>query len=334
MKTLGDKGMLTRPQEWLYVKILAVAVVVTFLLLSVVQGEQFLSVTNFQSMAFQSVELGILTLAMSIAILLAGIDLSVIAIANLTAIAVATYLKSTNAEVLSAVDYVSVLVITLGVGGVCGFINGLLIGRLGVPAILATLATMTLFGGLAIGYTGGSAISGMPEGFSALGNGTLSGIPVPLIIFCVLVVGLWVMFEKTIFGTELYCIGANPRASLYTGIDVGGVITKAYTLIGVMAALAGLIILSRTNAANPDYGSSYILTTILIVALGGVSVLGGKGKLLGVVLAIVLLQLFSTGLNMMLYRTSGSNFLKDVIWGVLLLSVLVLMHYLGNKGRK
>ncbi|OLQ93601.1 hypothetical protein BIY22_01350 [Vibrio panuliri] len=326
--------MLSRPYEILHVRILAIAIVLTLLLLTVVQGEHFLTATNFQSMAFQSVELGILSLAMCIAIVLAGIDLSIIAIANLAAIAVATYLKSAEVEVLSIAHLLVCVGIACAVGVICGALNGYLIGYLGVPAILATLATMTLYGGLAIGYTGGAAISGMPQGFDVIGNGQWFGVPIPMLIFLVILALLWRMFETTVFGTHLYCVGANPKASQYSGIPVAKVLLKAHTLIGVLAAIAGLIILSRTNSANPVYGSSYILSTILIVALGGVSVLGGKGKILGVAMAIVLLQLFSTGLNMLLYKTSGSNFLKDVIWGVLLLAIIVMMHYLLNRGNR
>ncbi|ASK53783.1 ABC transporter permease [Vibrio tarriae] len=330
----SDHGMLSRPQERLHVRVLAIAIAIVLVVLLAVQGSQFLSVTNFQSMAFQSAELGLLTLAMALAILLAGIDLSILAIANLSAIAVASYLKSVDGAAFGLFDVGIAVMIAIVVGVVCGAINGLLIGFLSVPAILATLATMTLYGGFAIGFTGGSAISAMPEGFAVLGNGTLFGVPVPLLIFLLFGLGLWLILEKTILGTEMYCVGSNPKASLYSGIDIRWVYFKTHTLIGVIAAITGLVILSRTNSANPDYGSSYILSTILIVALGGISVLGGKGKISGVILAIALLQLFSTGLNMMLYKTSGSNFLKDVIWGLLLLFVIAVMHFFQQQGRK
>lgn len=329
-----DKRAPVNPRDRRYVKTMWLITILLIAYLSIAFPSDFLSKVTLQSVTFQFSELGIFTLAMALSILLAGIDLSVIATANLAAIFAAMYLKTLNYETAGLGDFVIAGLIAAVTGLLCGLINGILVGFVEIPAILATLATMTLYGGLAIGITGGHAISNMPPGFAQLGSGTLLLVPIPFIVFAVLSAAVWFILEKTPFGQKIYLTGTNIKAAKYSGIDGRLINFKAYTLMGVISAAGGMIVLSRTNAANPDYGSSYVLTTILIVALGGISVLGGKGKIMGVLLAVVLLQLISTLMSLYMYSISGSNFFKDFAWGILLLGIIALMNYLDDRARK
>ena len=335
MTTLQAPAGLKRLPAFNHQMLLLVLTIIMFCLLSLFKPGQFLTITNMQSMSFQFSEVGILAIAMSLAILLAGIDLSVVATANLSSILAAIYMTNAVSNQLPG-DSTGMIIsggvlIALFAGSLCGMINGLLIGYVGVPAILATLSTMTLFGGIAMGITNGQAVSRMPEGFEFLGNGLISGIPAPLILFVLVGFAVWLILERTRFGTEIYLLGTNPRSSIFSGIENARIAFYVHTLIGFLSALCGLIMLSRTNSASAGYGASYILTTILIAAMGGISVLGGKGKMTGVLISTVLLQMVSTGFNMLLYRQSGGNFFRDFVWGALLVLVIAFMHWHQNR---
>lgn len=304
---------------------------VMFLVFTLISPKIFLSVNNLQSIAFQFSELGILAIAMCLAVVPGGIDLSIVSSANLSAVIMAIFLK--NMSVSTNMPIVILILITIAVGilvgSISGFINGLIIGYLEIPPILATLVTMTLYQGLAIGITKGTTVASIPKEFLYLGTGTFFGIPIPLIIFIFVAIVINILLMKHKFGYNIFLIGTSQKASSLTGIVIRKNIALLHTVIGIISALAGVIILARTNSASAYYGASYILSTILIVILAGVSILGGKGHFVGVVIAIVFLQVLSTGFNIVLQSVSGSNFLKDFIWGLL----LILMIFM-NKSDK
>ncbi len=306
---------------------LLVLVGLIFALMSLAMPKQFPTVTNLESMAFQMSEVGILTVAMALAMLIGGIDLSVTATANLSSITAGLVMVH-----LARPDHPSPVVlpvvvlgfmVAMAVGVVCGLANGLLIGRVGVPAILATLGTLTLYTGLAYGITKGRAVHGVPDPVLFLGIGKFLGIPMPLVIFFAVLVVVSIALNHTTYGFKVYLLGSNPTAARFCGIDNPGIILRTHLIAGLLSAITGIVTLARTNSAHADYGSSYILTTILVAALGGVAVTGGSGRVGGVALALAALQMLSTGFNMLLLRFSGSNFFRDFAWGCLLLFVMV-----------
>jgi simple sugar transport system permease protein len=318
-----------------HVMLLFGIVVVVFLAMSIARPTMFPTAGNISSMAFQVSEIGILTLGMMLAILIGGIDLSVNATANLSAIFAGLLLAwlMPGGDVSGGAAGYIVLAIGLAwaTGAVCGFINGLLIAYVEVPAILATLTTMTIYTGLAFGITKGTSISGFAAPVLFLGNGYLLGIPMPLVVLTLCVFVVWFILSRTTFGFKIYMLGSNPTAAEFSGIDNRRIILATHTLAGLLSATAGFVSLARTNSANPEYGVSYILMTILIAVLGGVSVYGGHGKVSGVVLALAALQLLSTGFNMLLVRHGGSNFFRDFAWGLLLLLVMTATFLLDNR---
>ncbi len=301
---------------------LAIIAVIVFALMGILSPERFLSAQNLTSMAFQFPEFAILALAMTLAMMTGGIDLSVVGIANLSAVIAALILTEFADPSLSIQASLLLLGFALGVslciGAVAGLLNGTLVAFLGLPPILATLGSGLVFTGLAIALTGGSAVMGFPEVVAWIGNTQLLGIPTPLLIFIVLAVALHILMTRTAFGLRISMYGTNPLAALYAAVDVNGMLLRVYTLSGLFASVAGMVIMSRANSAKADYGSSYLLLAVLIAVLGGVNPYGGYGRVVGVVLAVLSMQFLSSGLNML----QVSNFARELIWGVLLLFVM------------
>ncbi|WP_324716560.1 ABC transporter permease [Carboxydochorda subterranea] len=309
-------------------RLLAITVVV-FVTMSLVRPDRFFTPDNFSSMAFQFPEFGLLAIAMMITMLTGGIDLSIVGIANLSGILAAltlTRLMPPDAAGIQVVLYSLLAVaISLVTGIACGLFNGFLIGYVGIVPILATLGTMQLYTGIAIVITQGAAVYGFPDIITFLGNGSLWIFPVPFLIFGAFALAFSLLLNKTSYGFKLYLMGTNPTAARFSGIDNTLMLLKTYMLSGLMAAVAGFVVLARTNSAKADYGSSYTLQAILIAVLGGVNPSGGFGTVLGLVLAILTLQFLSSGFNMLRF----SNFFKEFIWGAVLLVVMVV-NYVSN----
>jgi simple sugar transport system permease protein len=312
---------------------LLVMTISILVILSILRPDRFPTLQNFRSMGFQMSEIGVLAIAIMLTMLTGGIDLSVNANANLTGILAGLILTRYGAAAASpsqvALSMAFAIFVALAVGTLCGLFNGFLVAKIGITPILATLGTMTLFTGFAFVLTKGSGVFGIPA-FQYIGNGEFQGIPVPLIIFAVVAVVTGIILNRSAYGMRVYLLGSNPLASLFSGIDNPAILIRTYAVSGFLSAIAGIIILARTNSANPDYGSSYVLQAILIAVLGGVNPAGGFGKISGIVLAMISLQFLSTGLNMLLFQYSGSNFFKEFAWGGLLILVMIV-NYISSR---
>jgi len=286
-------------------------------------GERIVGVGALQSMAFQLPELGILSLAMMVALLSGGLNLSIIATANLCALTMAwvltTQVPGAHGFMWGGWQVIAVLA-GVAVAAIVGLINGFVIAYLGVSPILATLGTMTMCKGLSIGITRGNVISGFPDPIVFLGNGTLAGVPVALIIFLALCVPMAVLLNKSPFGHKIYMIGSSEKATRYSGVDTKRVLLGVYLLSSLLAVVAALVMMARFNSANAAYGESYLLVTILAAVLGGVDPFGGFGKVGGLVMALILLQVISSAFNLLDF----SPFLAVAIWGALIVIVTAL----------
>lgn len=313
--------------------------VIVFLLLLIffaaVRPGPFFAVRTWQSMAVQFPEFGLMSLGVMFTMFTAGIDLSVVAIANVASICAALTLRATLPGTVTPSSMGLAVAIALGValavGLVCGLINGLLVAVLKIPPILATLGTLELFGGVALILTQGKPVSGVPEAFGAAFTGKVVGlVPIPLVVFlaCALVAGIIV--ACTGFGTTVLMLGTNDTAARFSGLKVTSLLIRTYMLSGVMAAMAGIVMLANYNSAKADYGASYTLLTVLIVVLGGVNPNGGSGRLSGVLLSILMLQVLSSGLNMF---PEISNFYRPLIWGGVLLLVICMNEGLFSLGK-
>ncbi len=314
-----------------YVVALAVTAVALFVVLGATMPRRFLDPDNFTSMAVQASELGMFSIAMTMALMIGGIDLSTVATANLAAILAGLAIKSGAGSAWTALALGVLVALVIGVAA--GLVNGLLIAAIEVPAILATLGTMTLFAGIAFGVTGGSAVFGLPDPLVDLANAAPWGVPTPFMLFVLVWLCADVLLRRTAFGEALILIGTSLRVARFSGIPTGRVIVGTYVASAVIAALAGLVSLLRTNSAHPDYGGSYVLLSILVAVLGGASVTGGAGRLVGVLWALVILQTLSTGLGMLLLHVPDGAFFRDFAWGLLLLVVMVVTARLKARRR-
>lgn len=306
---------------------LSVITVLVFALMSALQPRLFFSWANFSSMAFQFPEFALLSLGVMVSMLSGGIDLSVIGLADLSAMLAVLVMRhfAPNPHAPGAGPAILLgLLALLATGAVGGIVNGLAIATIGIPPILATLGTGLIFTGIAVVLSGGAAVLGLPDAISVVGNGTLVHIPVPVLIFAALAALVAVMLNRTAFGLRLYMFGTNPLAARFAGIDNFAVVMRTYLISGLLASVAGLIIAVRANSAKADYGTSYMLLAVLISVLGGTDPYGGFGKVGGLVLAVLSLQFLSSGLNLL----QVSNFAVDMTWGALLLLVMVI-----NMGR-
>ncbi len=311
---------------------LVVVALVVFAIFSVLAPDLFLTPRNFVSMAFQVPEIALLALGVMLAMLTAGIDLSVVSISNLAALSTSYLLVTQVGEGGGNVYFWIVVSILIGmfVGLLAGFANGAIIAGIGVTPILATLATLTLYNGIAVGLRNGQSITGLPEEFVAIGNGSLFGVPMPMVILLVAAVGVAIYINRTGLGMQSILVGANETAANYSAIGVKKVLYMTYTLSGGLSALAGLIIASRSASANPDYGASYVLLAIVIVVLGGVNPYGGFGTVTGVLLATVVLQMVASGFNALRF----SQFFYQLAQGFVLIAVMVLNTYLDRRRLK
>jgi simple sugar transport system permease protein len=305
--------------------------IVIFIVMSLLKPDLFLTMRNFSSMSFQFPEYGILAIAMMITMITGGIDLSVVGVANLSAILSALVLTRLIPQGASGGYTIlmmsAAIVLSIGTGVICGLLNGFFIAKVGITPILATLGTMQLFTGIAIVITKGSAIYGFPDQYLLIGNGSLWVIPIPLIIFALIALAFTIILNKTAFGYKVFLMGTNPSAAHFSGINNKRVLIRTYIMSGLLAAMAGIIMIARTNSAKADYGTSYTLEAILIAVLGGVNPNGGFGTIAGLVLAILSLQFLSSGFNMLRF----SNFFKEFIWGAVLLIVMVINYYSNKK---
>lgn len=310
-----------------YLLIILVILVLGFEL--ILPGQRFLKFSTFQSMAFQVPELGILAIAMMIAMLSGGINLSIIATTNMTALITAYILTRFISEGTGAASAALIMIAAIAAGLLMallvGVLNGLIIAYIGVSPILTTLGTMTLVEGLNVAFTRGDVISGFPEPILFFGNGKLLGIPMPLLIFaaCALIVAL--LLNRTPFGVSIYMLGSNEKATLFSGIQTQKVLVKIYALSGLLCGVSAIIMIARFNSANAGYASSYLLVTILSAVLGGVNPDGGFGKILGLVLSLIVLQVISSGLNLLGF----SAHLTIALWGGILIVVISLHHLRG-----
>ena len=315
----------------IYITRLIILMVTWMLFMAIFKFGKFYSLINFQTMSASFPEFGLMALGVMLCMISGGIDLSVVGVANLTAILCGVILKllvNADGELLSVAIPI-IFIVGMVIGALAGAINGFLVSKIHIPPILATLGTFELFTGIAIIVTKGKAISGLPFAYSETITSRLFGLlPVQLIIFTVAAVAIAILMNRTTYGKKLYLTGTNMTAAKFSGVRTDRVLINTYLISGIFAALAGLIMLANYNSARAGYGTVYTLQCVLIVVLGGVNPLGGKGKISGVILAIGVLQMLSSGLNRF---PKISSFYIPLIWGGVLITVMIMNYFTENK---
>lgn len=291
---------------------------------------KFYTIVNFQTMFAQFPEFGLMSLGVMVCMITGGIDLSTVGIANMTSITMALLMTKLGGEAgsISIVWVFLVIIFAILIGMFTGAINGILISKVHIPPILATLGTGQLFTGIGLVLTNGSAISGFPSEYSYTINNRIAGIPIQFVIFAVVAVIMAILLGKTSYGKKLILTGTNQNVAKYSGLKVDLILIKTYIISGICSALGGMVMLANYNSARSDYGTNYTLQCILIVVLGGVSPSGGKGKITGVLLAIFLVRALETGINRF---PQISSYYISLIWGLVLILVMVMNYFADNN---
>jgi rhamnose transport system permease protein len=290
------------------------ALLVATVIAGSISSPDFLTGSNLNSMLADITEVALIALPMTFIIVAGEIDLSVASVLGLAS-ALLGALWNHNWPIEAIIPVVIVA------GGLAGMLNGLMVTRLGLPSLAVTIGTLTLYRGLAFVILGDQAVADLPADYTNWAFGTVAGtqLPNPFLIFVVLAVIFGFVLHRTTFGRSLFAIGANEEAAFFSGLRVKRIKLELFVLSGAIAALAGIIFALRFGSARADNGTGLELSVVAVVLLGGVSIFGGKGNMLGVIVAVLLLAAIRSALTI---NDVADEVLTIVTGSLLLLSVL------------
>jgi rhamnose transport system permease protein len=280
------------------------------------QSDKFFTVENLLNQGRLMAEVGLVALVMTFVIVSAGIDLSVGSIFGLTAILLGVFWQNVGLPLPVAI------VAAIIVGGLSGWANGWVITRFKVPPLVATLATLALYRGLAEGISQARSVRGYPEWFFVLGQGEVLGVPTQVWIFVVFAVIAAAILGLSPFGRATYAIGSNETAARFSGIKVDRTILTIYAASGLMSAIAAVIFVSRVSTTRSDMGTGLELDVITAVVLGGTSIFGGRGTVIGTVIGVMLIQALKNGLALGGVKGDGTI----VVIGFVLIASIVISN--------
>lgn len=284
--------------------------------------KSFLSARNFTNIVRQISVVGICAVGMTMVILTGGIDLSIGSLIGVSS-AIAAVMMSGGSPIWLAVT------VALALGVAVGFVNASCINYLRIPPMITTLAMMISLRGAVYLITGGMPVYGIPESFKVLGQGTLGIFPISSLIMIAVFVFGYILLTRTPFGRRIYGIGGNVETARLSGVNVRRELYKMYMLVGLLGALAGLILTSRVNSGQPSSGDGYEMDIITAVVLGGVSVSGGEGKLGKVIIGVVFMGVLANGMMMM----NVSEYWQRVVKGIVLLIAVAVDIQAKTKSR-
>ncbi len=286
-------------------------------------SEYFLTTDNIVSVLRQVSTNMYLALGMTLVIILGGIDLSVGSLVAMCGTMVVGFIVKNGLPIWLA------MIICLGLGTLCGFLNGFVIAQFRVPAFIVTLAMMNIAKGAAYIYSGGRSTRIMDPAFNVFGTGQLFGfLPLPIVYMIVLLVVFSVLLNRTRFGTYVLAIGGNRQAAHFSGVPVKRVEIAVYTITGFLAAFAGLVLAARMYSGQPAVGEGYELDAIAACVLGGVSMSGGVGRISGTFFGVIVIGIISNGLNLM----GVSSFWQLVAKGLIILAAVLIDSSKANRG--
>ena len=293
-------------------------ILLVFVLLCVVltfANPFFLTEQNISNVLRQTSINGILAIGMTYVILTGGIDLSVGSVLAFSSMVAASLVSGEQPQGV----FVAIMA-GLGTGAALGMVNGLLVSRFGVPPFVATLGMLSVARGLTFIYTDGTPIPNLSPAFRTIGQGFVGPVPVPVFIFAGVALLFWWVLKYTTFGRYIYAVGGNERSARTSGVNTRGVLFGAYIIAGSLAGLAGLILTARTTSALPQAGVSYELDAIAAVVIGGTSLSGGTGSVLGTVIGALIIGVINNGLDLL----GVSSYYQQVIKGVIIITAVLL----------
>lgn len=301
------------------------AMLIALVILSVafaLASDVFLSRGNIINILRQISIMGILSVGTTMVMITGGIDLSVGSVVGVSSVVVAVLINRGISPILA-------IIAALIIGALIGLLNGFLITDIGMFPMIATLATMTIFRGVAYLITGGLPVHGFPDSFLFLGQGYLFGIPFPVIIMALMFILGYIILNHTVFGRRIYGIGGNIEASRLSGIPVKKTLYNVYILQGLLAAGAGVILLSRINSGQPTSGEGYEMDVITATVLGGTSVSGGVGNIRGVIIGVLFMGILTNGMVLL----NVQDYWQQVIRGGVLILAVAFDLYTIKKSK-
>lgn len=311
-KTKFDKGKLF-DKENLYEYAPFIGLIILVIALSLLSSN-FLTINNLLNLLRQVSINAFMAFGMTFVILTGGIDLSV---GSMLALGSALM----GGLLLRGINPVLAMVLGMVIGLALGAINGVIIAKGKVAPFITTLATLSIYRGITLIYTNGIPMTGLSDSssFELMGKGYLFGIPFPVILMLIILLGLNFILKQTVFGRRIYAVGGNEPASRLSGIDVDRIKIGVYSISGMLSVLAGIILTSRLNSAQPMAGDGFELDAIASVVIGGTSMTGGRGKLAGTLLGALLIGVISNGLNLL----NVSSFYQQVVKGAIILFAVI-----------
>jgi len=280
----------------------------------------FLSSNNIMNILRQVSVIGIATVGATFIILTGGIDLSVGSVIGVSVVLTAQLMVWGLNPLLASV-------ISLIMGIVLGLFNGFVINEVRIPPLITTLGSMTALRGLAYLITDGLPVFGFTPSFQHLAQDSIFGIPIPVVIMVIIFLLGYLVLHKTIFGRHVYGVGGNEEAARLSGVNVKSVKYAAYAIAGFTAALAGVVLLSRINSGQPQAGTGYEMDIITAVVLGGVSITGGEGKVVGTIVGVLIMGVLANGMILL----NVGDYYQMILKGAVLLVAVGLDQL--SKGR-
>lgn len=286
--------------------VLGILVVIAFVVLSI-QSDKFFTTANMLNQGRLMAEVALVALVMTFVIASGGIDLSVGSIMGLAAILTGVFWKNLG------IPLPITMVLVLLVGVVCGLFNGFIIVRFSMPPLIATLGTLALYRGLAEGISQARSVRGYPDWFAQIGQGEFFGVPTQLwLVFLALIIAAAVL-GYTRWGRAIYAMGSSEQAALFAGLPVNKSKMVIYAVSGLASAMAGIIFVSRVSTTRSDMGTGLELDAITAVVLGGTSIFGGKGTIVGTALGLIMIQALKSGSSLAGIKADGTIMLIGII---------------------
>ncbi len=291
----------------------AVFVLIILCLVLSIMTPRFIGISNIMNVLTQISVNAIIAIGMTCVILTGGIDLSVGSVVAIAGAVTASLVKS-NVSILIA------LLVALAIGSLIGLFNGAVISKMKIQPFIVTLSTMSILRGVTYVYTNGIPISGLSSGFMFIGNYRFLEVPFPVFIVILIFLITWYVINQTRFGRYVYALGGNEDSARLTGINTDSVKTIVYILSGVFAAISGVIVTSRIGSASPNAGSGYEMDAIAAVVLGGTSMAGGEGTIIGSIIGAMIIGVLNNGLNLL----NVSPFYQSIVKGVVILLAVMM----------
>lgn len=292
---------------------------IAFLLMCIlfaIMNPLFLTPGNLINIVRQVSFNAILAMGMLMVIIIGGIDLSVGSVVALAAVVTASFVQTKN----PILPVPLAVLVGLAIGAACGFFNGVIITKGKLAPFIVTMVSMTMARGVAQLFTKGRPVTGLLEDFDFLGAGFIMGIPVPIYILIVVIIITHFILNFTRTGRYIYAVGGNEPAAEASGLKVRRIKILVYTFSGMMAGLVGIILTARLNSASPVLGNGYELDAIAAVVIGGASMNGGKGRVIGTVVGALIIGTISNGLDIL----NVSSYWQQIIKGIIILVAVLL----------